>query len=119
MTKQEVPADRSMIAVARFHARTRAAIRPLLTKKVIADHKRDPLGDHGDALKRVFNYLRRSTTLTPYVLVCPEPFHEWRLARLSGERGKAPIFIDAPKYNSEAKAMHALFLKRVEEVMQD
>jgi|SRR6516165_546694 branched-chain amino acid transport system permease protein len=119
MTKQELSIDRSAIALARFEARTRAAIRPLLTKKVIAEHKRNPLGDHGDALKRVLNYFRRSTTLTLYVLVCTKPFREWRLARLSGERGKAPTFIDGPAYNSEAQAMHALFLKRVEEVMRD
>jgi branched-chain amino acid transport system permease protein len=116
---QEFPADRSAIALARFDARTRVAIRPLLTKKLLAEHKRNPLGDHSDALKRVLNYLRRSTALTPYVVVCTEPFRQWRLAQLSGERGKAPTFIQAPSYDSEAKAMHALFLKRVEEVMGD
>jgi hypothetical protein len=119
VTTQELPADRSAIAQACFEARVRAAIRPLLTKKLIAEHKCNPLGDHSDSLKRVLNYLRRSTTLTPYVVVCTEPFREWRLARLSRERGKAPAFIDAPNYDSEEKAMHALFLKRVEELMHD
>ena len=119
MTKQELPADRSAIALARFDARTRLVIRPLLTKKVIAEHRRNPLGDHSDALKRVLNYLRRSNMLTPYVVICTKPFREWRLARLSGERGKAPTLIEAPSYNSEAKAMHAVFPKRVEEVMHD
>ena len=119
MTTHELLRDRSVIAVERFEARTRASIRRLLTKKTIAEHKRNPLGDHSDALKRVLNYLRRSSTLTPYVLVCTKPFREWRLAQLSGERGKAPTFIDAPTYGSEAQAMHALFLKRVEEVMRD
>jgi branched-chain amino acid transport system permease protein len=110
MTSQKLPADRSAIALAHFEARTRIAIRPLLTREVIADHGRDPLGDHSDALKRVLNYLRRSATLTPYVLVCIKPFREWRLARLSGERGKAPTLIEGPTYKSEAQAMHALFL---------
>jgi branched-chain amino acid transport system permease protein len=117
MAKQELPADRSAIALARFDARTRAALRPLLTKKLLAEHRRNPLGDHGDALKRVLNYFRRSLTLTPYVVVYTEPFREWRLARLSGERGKPPTLIDGPGYNSEAQAMHAVFLKRAEEVM--
>lgn len=119
MSNQELPADRNAIALARFEKRTRIAIRPLLTKKVIAEHRRDPLGDHSDPLKRVLNYLRRSTELTPYVIVCTKPFREWRLARMSGVRGKPPSFIDQRKYNSEAKAMHALFLKRVEEVVRD
>jgi hypothetical protein len=115
--KQELPADRNAIALARFEARVRVAIRPILTKEVIAEHERNPFGDHSDTLKRALNYLRRSTTLTPYVVVCTKPFREWRLARLSGQRGQAPTFIDALTYNSEAEAMHALFLKRVEEVM--
>jgi hypothetical protein len=119
VTNQELPADRSAIALARFDARTRVAIRPLLTKKLLAEHKRNPLGDHSDSLKRVLNYLRRSTTLTPYVVVCTVPFREWRLARLGGERGTAPTFIEAPADDSEAKAMHALFLKRIDEVMHD
>ena len=119
MTNQELQADRNAIAVARFDSRVRAAVRPLLTKKVIAEHKRNPLGDHSDGLKRVLNYFRRSTTLTPYVLFCTKPFCEWRVARLSGERGKAPGFIDALTYDSEEKAMHAVFLKRVEELLND
>jgi branched-chain amino acid transport system permease protein len=119
MTNQELPLDRSAIALARFDARTRVAIRPLLTREVIAEHERNPLGDHSDALKRVLNYFRRSATLTPYVLVCIKPFREWRLARLSGERGKGPTLIEGPTYESEAQAMHALFLKRFEEVMRD
>ena len=119
MTNQELPVDRNAIVLARFDSRIRAAIRPLLTKKVIAEHKRDPLGDHSDALKRVLNYFRRSTTLTPYVLICTKPFCEWRVARLSGERGKAPGFIDVLTFDSEAKAMHAVFLKRVVELMND
>jgi branched-chain amino acid transport system permease protein len=117
MTTQEVPPDRGAIALARFDARVRAAVRPLLTKKVISEHKRNPLGDHSDGLKRVLNYFRRSTTLTAYVLICTSPFREWRIGRLSGERGKAPAFIDVLTYDSEEKAMHALFLKRVEELM--
>jgi len=119
MKAHGLPPDRNVIALERFEARTRASIRPLLTKKVIAEHKRNPLGDHSDALKRVLNHLRRSSTLTPYVLVCTKPFREWRLAQLSGERGKAPTFIDAPACGSETQAMHALFLKRVEEVRRD
>ncbi len=119
MTSQESPADRNLIALARFEQRTRRAIRPLLTKKIISEHKHNPLGDHSDTLKRVLNCLRRSPALTPYVIVCTRPFREWRIARMSGERGKGPVFDDDRRYNSEKKAMHALFLKRVEVLMRD
>lgn len=119
MSRQELPPDRSELALARFDSRTRATVRKLLTKEVIAEHARNPLGEHSDDLKRVINYLRRSSTLTPYVVVCTKPFREWRIAQLSGARGQAPTFIDAPAYDSEAKAMHAIFLMRAEEIMHE
>jgi branched-chain amino acid transport system permease protein len=119
VTHRDLPADRGAVALARFEERTRLAIRPLITKKVIAEHRRDPLGDHSDTLKRVLNYLRRASALAPYVIVCTKPFREWRVARMSGERGKAPNLLDERKYKSEVKAMHALFLKRLEEVLHD
>jgi hypothetical protein len=53
------------------------------------------------------------------VIVCTEPFREWRVARLSGARGIPPSFVDERKFNSEAQAMHAVFLLRVEELARD
>jgi branched-chain amino acid transport system permease protein len=117
--ESKVSIDRGAIAQQRFDLRVRGAVRPLITKELIAEHERNPLGNHSDALKRVLNYVRRSPASTPYVLVCTKPFREWRLARVSGERGKAPAFIDERSYDSESEAMHALFLKRVEEIMRD
>ena len=114
MSVEAAMSDKSAVAFRRFDERTRDAIRLLITKKVIAEHKRTPLGDHSDALARVLNYLRRGPSTTALVIVCTKPFQQWRIARLSGERGKAPTFIDDQVYKSEAKAMHALFLKRIE-----
>ena len=111
--------DRSLIAFARFEERTRDALRSLVTKNIVAEHKRNPLGDHNDTLRRVQDYLRRSPSTAPYVIVCTKPFRQWRIARLSGERGKAPAFVDEQTYSSEAKAMHALFLKRIELLTRD
>jgi hypothetical protein len=111
--------DRDPIAIARWDVRMRAAIRPLLTAGIIAEHQRDPRGPHSDALKRVLNYFRRSTALTPFVVVCTRPFQEWRVARLSGVPGQGPVLIDQQIFNSQAEAMHAVFLKRAAEVMRD
>jgi branched-chain amino acid transport system permease protein len=110
--------DRAEIALARWDARTRAAVRRLLNKDVIAEHQSDPRGHHSDTLKRVLDYMRRSSLLTPYVLICTEPFRGWRIARLSGVRGQPPLFVDERTFNSEAEAIHAVFLKRVDEIMQ-
>jgi branched-chain amino acid transport system permease protein len=111
--------DRDPIAIAGWDRRMRVAIGPLLTAELIAEHRRDPVGHHSDALKRVLNYFRRSPALTPYVVICTRPFQEWRVARLTGVRGQSPVLVDQQTFNSEAEAMHAVFLKRVEEVMRD
>ena len=111
--------DRDPVAMARWDERMRAAIRPLLTTDVIAEHQRDPRGPHSDALKRVLNYFRRSTALTPLVIVCTRPFQEWRVARLTGVPGRGPVLIDQQTFDSQAAAMHAVFLKRAAEVMRD
>ena len=111
--------DRSAIAESRFDAQTRAAIRPLISPELIAEHQRDPLANHSDALQRVQNYLRRSRAITPYVIVCTQPFREWRIAKLSGNRGVAPEILETPVFTSQAAAMHGLFLKRLDEAFAD
>ena len=116
---QSAQADRSQIAFARWDKRMRQSLRPLLTKKIIADHKRDPVGIHSDALDRVLNYFRRPNLLDHYVVVCTRPFKQWRVARMSGVPGQGPVFVDERTYNSEAKAAHAVFLMRVEQTMRD
>jgi hypothetical protein len=111
--------DRESIALSRWEQQTRLAIRRLINDELIAEHQRDPRGSHSDSLKRVLNYFRRSAALTPYVVVCTAPFREWRVARATGIRGRRPVFVDQQILRSEAEAMHAIFLKRVDETMQD
>jgi branched-chain amino acid transport system permease protein len=113
------PADRDKIALARWDKRMRESLRPLLTKKIIAEHKRDPVGIHSDALDRVLNYFRRPNLLDQYVIVCTRSFKQWRVARMTGVPSQAPAFVDERAYNSEAKAAHAVFLLRVEQTMRD
>jgi branched-chain amino acid transport system permease protein len=112
-------ADRNRIAFARWDKRMRESLRPLITRKLIAEHKRDPVGIHSDALDRVLNYFRRPNLLDRYVIVCTRPFKQWRVARMTGVPGEAPEFIDERTYNSEAKAAHAVFLLKVEQTMRD
>jgi branched-chain amino acid transport system permease protein len=112
-------ADRSQIAFARWDKRMRESLRPSLTKKIIAEHKRDPVGIHSDALDRVLNYFRRPNLLERHVIVCTRPFKQWRIARMTGIPGEAPVFVDERTYTSEARAAHAVFLLRVEQMMRD
>src|SRR5262249_22621929 len=109
----------SQIAFARWDKRMRESLRPLLTKKIIAEHKRDPVGIHSDALDRVLNYFRRPNLLERHMIVCTRPFKQWRIARMTGIPVEAPVFVDERTYTSEARAAHAVFLLRVEQMMRD
>jgi hypothetical protein len=117
MTDPEpVPVDRGEIVLRRWYERSREALRLLITNRLIAEHKRAPLGEHSDSLKRVLNLLRRTAPNGKLLLVCTKPFKQWRIARLSGLPGQGPIFVDDRLFNTEAKAMHAVFLLRLDEL---
>ena len=116
MSETSVISDRGEVVFQMWYERMREAIRPLLTEKIITEHERDPLGNHSDALKRVLNLIRRTAPGGKYLLVSTRPFEEWRIARTSKVRGQAPTFVDERSFDSEAKAMHAVFLMRIEEL---
>jgi branched-chain amino acid transport system permease protein len=116
MRETSAISDRGEVVFQMWYGRIREAIRSLLTTKIIAEHERDPLGNHSDALKRVLNLIRRTAPNGKYLLVCTRPFEQWRIARTSKVRGQAPTFVDDRSFDSEAKAMHAVFLMRIEEL---
>jgi branched-chain amino acid transport system permease protein len=111
--------DRSKHVLQMWYERAREAVRPLVTKKLVAEHKRDPLGHHSDALKRVLNLIRRTAPHGKYVVVCTQPFKEWRIAVTSGVVGRAPALVGERAFKSEAAAMHAVFLRRIEELNRE
>jgi len=116
----EVPAesDRSLLVYARWDARMRESLRALINDGLIAEHRRQPLGQHSDALERVLNYFRRAPLTRKYVIVCTRPYAEWKIGELSGVRGDPPRIIDDRSFTSEAEAQHAVFLRRVDDLMR-
>jgi branched-chain amino acid transport system permease protein len=112
-------ADQNELVMARWDARMRQVLSPLIVDELIAEHERDPLGVHSDDLKRVLNYFRRTAPKDgKYVVVCVEPFRQWSIARLSGVRGRGPAFVDDRTFGSEREAMHAVFLRRIEDLLR-
>jgi branched-chain amino acid transport system permease protein len=110
--------DRDQVVRTRWDERTRQALRPLITDELIAEHEREPLGDHSDQLKRVLNFFRRASLKGKYLVVCVEPFRQWRIARLSGLRGRGPVFVDDRSFLSERDAVHEVFLMRIKDFLQ-
>lgn len=53
-----------------------------------------PVGLHSPGLQRVLNVFRGEPLAGKYVLVEEQPHRRWRLARLTGERGKPVPLLD-------------------------
>ena len=63
---------------------------PLRRRRV----KANPIGHHSPDLQRVLNTLRGADVKGKHCLVCTKPGREWRLAQLSGVRGKPVKLLD-------------------------
>lgn len=110
--------DKALFYYERFDRELRRRLRPLIDDALIAEHRANPLGPHGDRLRRVLNYFRRSPQAGKYVVVAVERWREYRLARLSGIRGEPPEVLDEPVFASEEEAMHGAFLARIRDLLE-
>lgn len=91
-------------------------IKPLVTKELIEEHKKNPIGKHSPNLMKVQNYLRRhhEEIEGKYLIVCLEPHEKWCLGQHPGGRHpKYTVFMDELFHSREA-AEHGLFLKRLQ-----
>ena len=71
-----------------------------------------PIGEHSAALEQVLSLLRAGPVKGKYCLVCTEPHRRWVLARLSGERGVAPVLQENRVFTSLAEAEWEIFKLR-------
>jgi len=117
MAETPVIVDKTLEVYARWDARMKASLRPLVSEELIAEHARSPWGQHSDALERVLNYFRRGSERGKYAVLCTRPHAEWRVIAMSGERGKPPRFLDDRRFSSEREAVHAVFLERLKQLM--
>lgn len=79
----------------------------------LAEEFRDnPRGPYSVDLQRILDRMRTTPLKGRYVLLVVDPFRVWQLARLSGERGVAPIPVEAVHYTSAAMAEWDIFKRR-------
>ena len=108
--------DRQHQTYAQFHARLKIEILGLITPAIIAEHQDHPLGRHSDALARVVNFFRRPPR---YALYSAVPMRQWQLIRMPIVPGAPPAPLDGPVFNSEAEAIHAIFLRHIADLHAD
>ena len=111
------PRDRQQVFFERFDRRIRDELKPLVTDAIIEEHRRKPSGRHSDALDRLLNYFRRAGIADKYAILAVRPFAEYRVVRLSGRRGVRPTPVGDETYASPDEAYHAVFLKRIQALL--
>ena len=90
----------------------------LITDELIEEHKKSPLGQHSEALERVLTYFRRQPQEEKYAITVVEPFKAYRIVAMSGVRGVAPRLVEDTIYGSPEEAYHALFMRRVQDLLE-
>ena len=97
-----------------FHAKMLASLRPLITAELIAEHRRAPLGQHGDDLQRVLNYFG-ALPIDGKLITEHDGTDHWFVSRLAGFPAVRADRILGP-FDSEGEAMDAVFRQRLSDV---
>lgn len=111
---------------------TRTYVMPLLfddesRRRVLAEHRNNPIGtapkngrsavEHSQELRTILDKMRRHPMAGKYVSICVRMFEEYKIGVASGVRGE-PVKIFEEVYSSEEACEHAIFLKRVSDLME-
>ncbi|MGE3875583.1 MAG: branched-chain amino acid ABC transporter permease, partial [Parvibaculaceae bacterium] len=110
--------NKDLIYFRRFDKMQRDFLKKLITPEIIEEHRKRPLGQHSEALERVLTYFRRAPLADKYAITVIEPFKSYRIVALSGTRGVAPRLVEDKTYGSPDEAYHALFLRRVQDLLE-
>jgi len=111
---------------------TKKYVLPLLRdeetrKRLIAEHKATPVGrapnkgnkevEQSKDLQTVLDKLRRQPMVGKYITICKKDFKDYRIGICSGVRGQ-PVKILEDSFSSEEACEHAIFLKRISELLE-
>jgi hypothetical protein len=110
---------------------TRTYVLPLLTdedsrRRLIAEHKATPIGgppkngrapiDHSQDLQTILDKFRRAPMTGKYITICKKLHEKYNIGICSGIRG-VPVEVLEGSFSSEEACEHAIFLKRVADIL--
>jgi branched-chain amino acid transport system permease protein len=110
--------DKDKIFFRRFDKMQRDFLKRLVSDTVIEEHRTRPLGQHSEALERLLIYFRRQGQIDKYAIMVLDEFKAYRIVALSGHRGIAPRVVEDRNYATPDEAYHALFLRRVQDLLE-
>ena len=86
--------------------------------KAAQPHKGKPMVEHSKELQIVLDKLRRQPMhIKKYVTICKKDFEDYRIGIVTGVRGQ-PVEILEESFSSEEACEHAIFLKRVVDLLE-
>jgi branched-chain amino acid transport system permease protein len=116
MSELSLPADRQRLVRARFNDKLRVELRRHVTEDLIEEHRRQPLGQHSDGLERLLVFLHQAPR---YALYSRRACREYQIVRLPVTPGARPEPLDDTVYTDKNAALHAVFLRHLEDFMRD
>lgn len=87
---------------------------------IISEHEKNPVGyrNHpSPQLQRIHNYFRMQPTFGKYYIYSEKEWSVYRIAKVK-KFGEFPEIIDG-EYETEEIAMHAVFLKRIDDLYSE
>lgn len=109
--------DKDQLYFRRFDKIQRDYLKMLITPEIIEEHRCQPLGQHSEALERVLLYFRRTKMEDKYALHRAGPEGPYKIIAFSGQRGVSPRLVDDREYATVDEGYHAVFMRRVHDLM--
>jgi branched-chain amino acid transport system permease protein len=110
--------DKDALYFRRFDKMQRDYLKGLITPEIIEEHRRQPLGQHSEALERVLLYFRRAKMEDKYALHRAGPSGPFKIIAFSGVRGVSPRLVDDREFDTLDEAYHAVFVRRVHDLLE-
>jgi branched-chain amino acid transport system permease protein len=104
----------------RFERALRERLAGLVTDALVAEHAARPLGPHSDELSRVLTYFRGAPVEGKHVVIAVERDKVWRIGRITRtDPSTTPVLLDEGSYDSYEAALHAVFLRRLDDLRRE
>lgn len=110
--------DKDEVYFLRFDKMQRDYLKTLICPEIIEEHRRQPLGQHSAALERLLMYFRRAPMDDKYALQRNAGTGRYKIIAFSGKRGVSPRVVEDREYDSIGDGYHAIFIRRVHDLME-
>ncbi len=110
--------DKDSLYFRRFDKMQRDYLKTLVCDEVIEEHRKKPLGQHSEALERLLLYFRRQPQVDKYAIHRESFNGPHKIVAFSGERGTSPRVVEDREYDTIEEAYHAVFMRRVYDLLE-